>query len=59
MSKKILMQAFEIAKEEALKSPIHNRYGAVIICNNKIISRAHNTFKYNSLLNSKQSILCP
>ena len=42
------------AKKEASKSPMSKKYGAIIIYNNKIISRGHN---YYTLI--KDNDKCP
>jgi hypothetical protein len=57
MKKYILRKAIELAYIEALKSPVKNRYSAVIIYQNRIISIAHNTFKGAISTNSKQCLL--
>jgi deoxycytidylate deaminase len=55
----ILMEAMRLGKQEAMKSPVHNRYGAVLVHRNKIISTGYNIFKgpvhYNNL---RQCVLC-
>jgi hypothetical protein len=58
MSKQILMKAFELAKKKALKSPIHNRFCAVLIYKNTIKSYGYNTFKGPIHTNTQHSILC-
>ena len=59
MRKKILLEAIRLGIKEAMKSPVHNRYGAVLVHRNKIISTGHNLFKgpvhYNNL---RQCVLC-
>lgn len=34
------------AKREALKSPMSKQYGAILVYNNKIISRGYNYYKH-------------
>lgn len=34
----------QVAYGEALKSNVHKKFGAVIVCNNKIISKGHNFY---------------
>ena len=46
----------EIAYKEALKSTVKNKYGAVLIYKNKIISSGHNYLL--TVKNKKSSILC-
>lgn len=45
ISKRILIKAIELGIKEASKSDVHNRYSAILINRNRIISHAHNTFK--------------
>lgn len=58
MTKKILKQALELGKIEALKSPVNNKYCAVLIFRNNIVSCAYNTFKGTVHGNLKQCLLC-
>ena len=59
MSKNILMKAAILGKKEAMKSPIHKRYCAILIYRNKIISYAYNTYKGPIYYGNKpQYILC-
>ena len=59
MSPQIIKQAFLLARNEATKSPINNRYCAILICRNKIVSCAYNTFKYNFVDgNTRRCVLC-
>lgn len=59
MSTQIVKQAFLLAKAEAMKSPVNNRYCAVLIYRNKIVNSAYNTFKGNFIEgNTKQCVLC-
>lgn len=44
------------AKKQALKSPMNNKYGAVLVYNNKIISRGYNY--YTSIKNNEKYPLC-
>jgi hypothetical protein len=60
MSKNILKKAVILGKIEAMKSPIHNRYCAILIYRNKIISMAYNTYKGPIYYgNKKQCIYVP
>ena len=59
MSPQIIKQAFLLARTEAMKIPINNRYCAVLIHRNKIVGHAYNTFKYNFVDgNTRQCVLC-
>lgn len=56
ISKKILAVSF--GKKIACKSPLNNRYSAILIYRNRIISYAHNSFKSFAIRNnSKYCIL--
>ena len=46
-----------VAFEEGLKSPVQNRYGAVLVYRNKIISKGFNYYKH-TITNSRQGVLC-
>ncbi|QKF93577.1 CMP deaminase domain-containing protein [Fadolivirus algeromassiliense] len=46
------------AHNEALKSPMSKKYGAVLIYNNKIISRGHNYYKYIGPLKENCLLCC-
>lgn len=59
MCHQIVEEAFLLARTEAMKSPINNRYCAVLIHRNKIVSYAYNTFKSNFIEgNTRQCVLC-
>ncbi len=59
MSKKLLEYAFNLGTREANKSPLENRYCAILVLNNKIVSHAYNTHKGPIINNNKkQCILC-
>lgn len=46
-----------IATTQALKSPMPNKYGCIIVHNKKIVSMGYNTYKYQRLLlNSLNSL---
>lgn len=50
-------QFFDIAVKQALKSPLKNKYGALLIRNNKIVSMGYNTY-HGTWGSSKQYVLC-
>lgn len=50
-------QFIEIAKKEALKSPLKHKYGAVLIYKNKVISKGYNFFKKSLSSNVNQYVL--
>jgi hypothetical protein len=58
MSTQIITQAFLIAVKEANKSVVKNRYGAVLIHRNKIVSFTHNKFKNGFTALTNSYILC-
>ena len=60
MSKKLLEKAYNLGTREAIKSPLENRYCAILVLKNKIVSHAYNTHKGPYINNNtKQCILCP
>jgi hypothetical protein len=48
---------FELALQEAQKSPMSSKYGAIIVYNNMVISKAYNTYKKHSSIQN-QCLLC-
>ena len=57
-SDKFLPNIIEMMKKQAMKSPINNKYCALLMYRNKIIDTAYNTFKRNNHVNLKQCVLC-
>ena len=48
---------FDLALEQAMKSPMHSKYGAVLVSDNKVMSKGFNTYK-TFKNNNHQCILC-
>lgn len=47
------------AMNEAMKSPLSSKHGALLICGGKIISRGFNHFNGNNMISSiEQCLLC-
>uniref|UniRef100_A0A6C0ACM5 CMP/dCMP-type deaminase domain-containing protein n=1 Tax=viral metagenome TaxID=1070528 RepID=A0A6C0ACM5_9ZZZZ len=53
----LLHQFVQIAKQEALKSPIKHKYGAVLIYGGQVISKGYNSFKRTTGVKMKQDVL--
>lgn len=49
----MLQKFIDYAKEQALKSPMNNKYGAVLIYRNKIIASGFNYYTHNKFLNNQ------
>jgi hypothetical protein len=59
ISKKTMRLIAELGKNEAMKSPIENRYCAILIDpRDRIVSHAYNTHKCSAMKNNSQCILC-
>jgi deoxycytidylate deaminase len=57
MGKSVFELATQMAIKEALRSPIKHRYGAVLICNNKIVSSGYNKFRLPMITGKKYCLL--
>ena len=47
----------QVARQEALKSPIQSQFGAILIHRNKIIAKSHNEYKSHISDKNRQCIL--